>query len=228
MYSRSTRITRTSIKGPAACDVFLSQPRLLLNLESSYYKPQDNGKRLISNIRQREDPIFQLFSVSHELQFRGGLRYTLTRALSTYASYSYQRYEKQANIFETGNLGNVGLSWQPGGDGLELVGLEYYVVDSGGGNVNGGRASYENRVYYRIRFRSQIDVAYVEKESNQNSTAVASLLGIGYVIVPGLFCEVYMEANRNQHFNDDFRFGFTVTYNGRYRTDKPTQSREAS
>lgn len=215
-------------QGTAGVDVFLSQPRLLLNLEGSYYKPQDNGKLLITNIRQREDPIFQLFSVSHELQFRGGLRYTLTPALSTYASYSYQRYEKQASVFENGNLGNVGLSWQPGGDGLELVGLEYYVVDSGGGNVNGGRASYENSVYYRIRFRSQIDVAYVEKESNQNSTAVASLLGIGYVIVPGLFCEVYMEANRNQHFNDDFRFGFTVTYNGRYRTDKPTQSREAS
>ena len=215
-------------QGTAGVDVFLSQPRLLLNLESSYYKPQDDGKRLITDTNRREDPIFQLFSLSQELQFRGGLRYTLSRALSAYGDYSYQRYEKQASIFENGHIGKVGVSWQPGGDGLELVGMEYYVVDSSGGNVNGGRAYYENRVYDRIQFRTKIDVAYYEKESNQKDTAVSSLLGLGYVLVPGLFCEVYMEANRNQRFNEDFRFGFLVTYSGRYRTDKPAQTPEAS
>lgn len=215
-------------QGTAGMDVFLSQPRLLLNVESSYYKPQDNGKRLITNINLREDPIFQLFSLSQELQFRGGLRYTLTRALSVYGDYSYQRYEKQASIFENGHIGKVGLAWEPGGDGLELVGTEYYVADSGGGNVSGGRAYYENRVYDRIQFRTKIDVAYYRKENNQNDTAVSSLLGLGYVFAPGLFCEVYMEANGNQRFNDDFRFGFAVTYKGRYRTDKPAHTPEAS
>ncbi len=215
-------------QGTAGLDVFLSQPRLLLNLESSYYKPQDNGKVLITNINRREDAVFQVFSLSQELQFRGGLRYTLTRALAAYGDYSYQRYNKQENISENGHIGKVGLSWQPGGDGLELVGVEYYVADSSGGNLNGGRAYYVNRVYDRIQFRTKIDVAYYRKESNQNDTAVASLLGLGYVFVPGLFCEVYMEANRNQRFNEDFRFGFAVTYNGRYRTDKPAPTGEAS
>jgi len=37
-----------------------------------------------------------------------------------------------------------------------------------------------------------------------------------------------MEATSNQRFSEDFRFGFTVTYNGRYRIDKPAQPREAS
>jgi hypothetical protein len=215
-------------QGTAGVDVFLSQPRLLLNLESSYYKPQDQGKRLVTDINRREDPIFQLFSLGEEVQFRGGLRYSLTRALSAYGDYSYQRYAKQASIFENGHVGKVGLSWQPGGDGLELVGVEYYVVDSGGGNVNGGRAYYENRVYDRIQFRTKIDVAYYEKESNQKDTAVSSLLGLGYVLASGLFCEVYMEGNRNQRFNEDFRFGFAVTYNGRLRTGRPQQTAEAS
>lgn len=216
-------------QGTAGLDVFLSQPRLLLNLESTYYKPQDNGKVLITNVNRREDPIFQLFSLSQELQFRGGLRYLLTRALSAYGDYSYQRFQKQqAGIYENGNIGKAGVSWQPGGDGLELVGVEYYVADSSGGTVNGGRTYYVNSVYERLRFRTNLDVAYYRKESNQNDTAVSSLLGLGYVFLPGLFCEVYMEANSNQRFNEDFRFGFTVTYNGRYRTDKPAQTREAS
>ena len=221
-------------QGTAGVDVFLSQPHLLLNLESNYYKPQDNGKELITNVNRREDPIFQLFSLSQEMQFRGGLRYLLTRALSAYGDYSYQRYQKQqVNNYENGSLGKAGVSWEPGGDGLELVGLEYYVADSSGGNVNGGRAYYENSVYERLRFRTNVNVAYYRKESNQNDTAIASLIGLGYVFLPGLFCEVYMEANSNQRFNEDFRFGFTVTYNGRYRTDKsstdkPSQIGEAS
>ena len=64
---------------------FVWQPRLLINFESGYYKPQDNGDVVIQNINRREDPIFQLFSVSNELQFRGGARYGLTRTLSSYA-----------------------------------------------------------------------------------------------------------------------------------------------
>ena len=216
-------------QGTAGVDVFLSQPRLLLNLESSYYKPQDNGKELITDVNRREDPIFQLFSLSQELQFRGGLRYMLTRALSAYGDFSYQRYQKQqASNYENGSIGKAGVKWEPGGDGLETVGLEYYVADSSGGNVNGGRAYYANDVYERLRFRTNLDVAYYQKETNQNDTAVSSLLGLGYVFLPGLFCEVYMEANRNQRFNEDFRFGFTVTYSGRYRTDKQAQAREAS
>jgi hypothetical protein len=215
-------------QGTAGVDVFLSQPRLLLNLESSYYKPQDNGKELITDINRREDAVFQLFSLSQELQFRGGLRYVLTPALSAYGNYSYQRYDKQKDIAENGSIGTVGVSWQPGGDGLELVGAEYYVADSSGGNVNGGSAYYVNRVYDRLQFRTNVNVAYYEKESNQHDTAVASLVGVGYVLLRGLFCEVYMEANRNQRFDADMRFGFNVTYNGRLRLDRPVQSPEAS
>ncbi len=62
---------------------FVWQPDLLINFESGYYKPQDNGDTVIQNINRREDPIFQLFSVSDLLQFRGGTRYALTRTVST-------------------------------------------------------------------------------------------------------------------------------------------------
>lgn len=212
----------------AGFDTFLLSPRLRFNFESGYYKPQDQGKRLVTNINRREDPIFQLFSLSQMLQFRGGLRYAWSPQVSAFADYSYQRYEKLSGIFENGHIANVGLVWLPGGDGLELVRVEYYLVNSDGGNVNGGRAAYESRVYDRILFRTKADVTYYQKEYNYNNTAVSTLLGLGYDLAPGLFCEVYMEANRNQRFNDEFRFGFHVSYNFRYRTDQPPQPGGAS
>src|SRR5262249_36594609 len=122
---------------------FVWQPRLLLNFESGYYKPQDNGAVVIPNINRREDPVFQLFSVSDELQFRGGLRYTLTRTVSSYADLSYQRYEQVASSFINGYVWSTGLLYLPGGDGLEMVRAEYYGIDSGGGSVNGGKLAYE-------------------------------------------------------------------------------------
>ncbi len=209
-------------------DVFLSQPRLLFNFESSYYKPQDQGKHLITDINRREDPIFELFSLSQLLQFRGGLRYTLSRTVSAYGDYSYQRYEKLTGIFENGHVGSVGVLWMPGGDGLEVVRVEYYVVYSHGGNVNGGRGHYECRVYDRIVFRTKIDVAAYETVSNTHSTAVSSLLGVGYVLAPGLVGEVNFEANRNTRFNEDFRFGFLITYHFRYRSWPSERAQEGT
>ena len=204
----------------AGFDTFFSQPRVSLNFESSYYKPQDNGKQIVTDPVRREDPIFQLFSVSQMLQFRGGLRYTLTRTVSAFGDYSYQRYEQLAGNFVNGHVGSTGLLWLPGGDGLEVVRLEYYVVDSGGGNVNGGKLYYENRVYDRIRFRSKVDVSYYEKATNQKDTAVNTFLGLGYLLRPGLFGELNFEANRNQFFNEDFRFGFLITYS--FRSGRPS------
>ncbi len=205
-------------RGTLGFDVFLSQPRLSLNFESGYYKPQDQGERVIVDLNRREDPIFELFSISELLQFRGGLRYTLSPELSAYGGYSFQTYDRTANDRVDGHLGNAGLVWLPGGDGLEVVGAEYYVIDSKGGTVNGGRAYYENRVYRRILFQSKVDVAYYDKESNQHDTAVSSLLGLGYDVLPGLLVELTFEANHNMRFNEDYRFGFLVSYNGRLRS----------
>lgn len=205
--------------GTAGVDFFLSQPRLRLNFETSYYKPQDQGNRLTTDINRREDAIFETFSLSDMLQFRTGLSYSLTRTVSAYGDYSYQRYRKLSDIFTDGHVGSAGFVWLPGGDGLEVVRVEYYVIDSGGGNVNGGKAYYESRVYQRIVFRTKIDVTYYEKESNERDTAVNGLLGLGYVLAPGLIAELDFEGNRNRRFNEDFRFGFLITYNFRYRTE---------
>ena len=208
-------------QGTAGVDMFLNQPRLLINFESTYYKPQDMGKTVVADIDRREDPIFQLFSVSQMLQFRSGLRYFLNRSLSAYGDYSYQRYEQVANSYVNGHIGSVGLQWLPSGDGLEVVRLEYYVFDSSGGNVNGGKFSYESRVYKRLLFRTLANVGYYEKASHERDTAVNTLLGLGYVLAPGLVGELDFEANRNQRFNEDFRFGFSINYRFQHRTDSP-------
>jgi hypothetical protein len=202
----------------AGVQSFVWRQTLLMNFESGYYKPQDNGDVLIRDINRREDPIFQLFSVSELLQFRGGLRYALTRTVSTFADLSYQRYEQLKSSFINGYVWSAGVLYLPGGDGLEMVRGEYYGIDSGGGTVNGARATYENRVYENVLFRAMCDVAYYDKASNQDGTAVASLIGIGYQFLPGLVGEVNFEANRNQLFPEDFRFGFFVTYSAGYLT----------
>lgn len=203
----------------AGVQSFLWQPKLLMNFESGYYKPQDNGDVVIQNINRREDPIFQLFSVSGLLQFRGGVRYNLTRTVSTFGDLSYQRYEQLQGSFINGYVWSGGLLYLPGGDGLEMVQLQYYGIDSGGGSVNGGRASYENRVYEDILFRVMCDVGYYDKATNQSGVAIASRIGVGYMFLPGLVGEVNFEANRNQFFPEDFRFGFFITYGGGYRAD---------
>lgn len=195
------------------------RPQLLMNFESAYYKPQDNGKVLITDINRREDPIFQVFSLSQMLQFRGGLRYGITPRLSSYVDLSYQRYERLAGSYVNGYVWSGGLLYLPGGDGLETLRTEYYGIDSAGGTVNGVRGYYENRVYDRILFHAKCDIATYDKATNQNDTVLASLIGVGYVLLPGLVAEVNFEANRNQFLPEDFRFGFFIIYDARYRTN---------
>ncbi|MGD9765927.1 MAG: hypothetical protein AB7V27_19745 [Candidatus Binatia bacterium] len=204
----------------AGVQSFVWRPELMMNFESGYYKPQDGGRVVEQNLNRREDPIFQLFSVSELLQFRGGARYSITRTVSTFADLSYQRYQQLRESFINGYVWSAGLLYLPGGDGLEMVQLQYYGIDSGGGSVNGGRASYENRVYENILFRAMCDVAHYDKATNQSGVAIASRIGLGYMFLPGLVGELNFEANRNQLFPEDFRFGFFITYQGGYRPDR--------
>lgn len=203
----------------AGVQSFVWKPNLLANFEAGYYKPQDNGDQVIAQEKLREDPIFQLFSVSDELQFRGGLRYSLTPEVSTYVDVSYQRYEQLQTNFVDGYVWSTGAIYLPGADGLEMVQLEYYGIDSGGGSVNGGRLTYENRVYEDILFRANCDVAGYDKATNQSGVAIASLIGVGYMLLPGLVAEVDFEANRNQLFPEDYRFGFQISYSAGYEAD---------
>jgi hypothetical protein len=203
-------------QGRIGVQSFVWQPQLLFNLEGGYYKPQDNGGRVIEDTDRREDPIFQLFSVGEALQFRGGARYNLARTVSTFADLSYQRYESLDGAHVNGYVWSAGVLYLPGGDGLEAVRLEYYGTDSDGGSINGAKLGYENRVYENVLFRANCNVGYYDKSTNQSGTAVGSLIGIGYMFLPGLVGEVAFEANRNQFFPEDFRFGFFITYSGNY------------
>ena len=69
-------------------------------------------------------------------------------------------------------------------------------------------------------------MAYYDKESNQHDTAVSSLLGLGYDMLPGLLVELTFEANHNMRFNEDYRFGFLLTYNFRHRVERTAAAAE--
>lgn len=198
---------------------FVLRPELLFNLEGGYYKPQDNGKRVIQDLNRREDTVFQVFSVSQMLQARTGLRYAFTPTVSVYGDFAYQGYDQLSDSSVNGFIWSAGTLYLPGGDGLESVSAWYYGVDSAGGTVNGVHAFYENRVYERVLFRANCDIAYYDKSTNQSDTVLGSLLGLDYVLLPGLVAEVNFEANRNQLQPEDFRFGFFIIYNTRYQTD---------
>lgn len=202
----------------AGMQSFVWSPALLANIEGGYYKPQDNGSIVQPNLNRREDSIFQLFSVSDLLQFRGGLRYQVTSTVSTYGDFSYQRYDQLRDSGVNGYVWSTGLLYLPGGDGLETVRAEYYGIDGPGGSVNGAKLGYENRVYENILFRANCNVGYYDKATNQSGTAVASLIGLGYMFLPGLVGELDFEANKNQLYPEDFRFGFFISYSGDYGT----------
>jgi len=202
----------------AGVQSFVGQPNLLLNFESGYYKPQDGGDIVQPNLNRRENSIFQLFSVSELLQFRGGVRYNFSPTVSAYADLSYQRYEQLKSSYVNGYVWSGGLLYLPGGDGLEVARVEYYGIDGAGGSVNGANLSYENRVYENVLFRANCNVGYYDKATNQSGTAVASLIGVGYMFLPGLVGELDFEANRNQLYPEDFRFGFFISYSADYGT----------
>jgi hypothetical protein len=46
------------------------------------------------------------------------------------------------------------------------------------------------------------------------------------MLLPGLVAEVNFEANRNQLFPEDFRFGFFISYSAGYTTDGGVQRTE--
>lgn len=205
-------------RGQLGTQAVLLQPRLLGNFEFTYYKPDKHSERLMRNADRREDTIFDVISSSDQLQAAGTLHYILTPSLSTFANLGYQRYDNSDGVHTDGYVGGAGVHWLPEGDGLESVRLEYYVADSRGGTLNGGRLYYDNRVYDRIHFRTKVDVAYYEKITNENDVAVATLLGIGYDVLPGLYCETYLEGNHNERFDADMRLGLYFVYDWFKRT----------
>ena len=184
----------------AGVNFVLASLRLQWNAEGTYYEPQDHERdRPTPDLNRREDPIFELFSVSRMAQWRSGLRFTLRPNLSALVDYSFQNYDHQHDTQrENSHVASAGLLWLPGGDGLELVRAEYYVVDSDDGRVNGGKGTYESRVYEGILFRAKVDVLYYDKVSNQADVAASGLLGFGIEPLPraGLRGELRGPAQR--------------------------------
>jgi len=214
----------------AGTNLLWAGPQLHVNIEGSYYQPQDDERdRPVANIDRREDAIFQMFSIGEMTQGRVGLRYPVSHTLSTLADYSFQHYDQQEDgERQNAHVASAGLLWMPGGDGLEVVRLEYYVIQTEDDSVNGGHVYYESRVYERLSFRTKLDVAYYEKVTNQTDTAVTGFLALGYELCRGLEGEINFEANHNERFDSDLRFGFVIEYEFQNHIDALLSGRKKS
>jgi hypothetical protein len=199
-------------------DILLGNSGLQLNAEGSYYKPQDHeDSRPARNINRREDPIYELFSTSEMGQGRAGLRYAFSAAFATFCDYSFQHYDQIKNDqAQNSHVASAGVLWLPEGDGLEIVRAEYYILETEDDRAVGGKVLYENRVYERILFRTKLDVTGYDTAGNQGDVAVSGLLGVGYALARNLSVELNFEANHNDRFDEDFRFGFFIDYNFRH------------
>jgi hypothetical protein len=204
--------------GTAGVDLSVGQTGLQLNAEGSYYRPQDHeDDRPALDLNRREDPIYELFADSEMAQWRGGIRYALSPSLATFSDYSFQHYDHIKNDqAENSHVASAGVLWLPNGDGLEVVRVEYYVLDTEDDRATGGKIFYESRVYDRLLMRTKLDVTKYDTAGNQGAFAVSSLLGIGYALAPNLSVEINLEANHNDRFDEDFRFGFFIDYNFRH------------
>lgn len=200
--------------GTAGIDLFLGRTGIHFNAEGSYYKPQDHeDDRPTLDLDRREDPIFELFANSELVQWRGGLRYPLAATLAAFCDYSFQHYDQIKNDqAQNSHVASAGLLWLPGGDGLEIVRLEYYILETEDDRASGGKASYENRVYERLLLRTRLDVTGYETAGNQGDVAISGALGVGYALAHNLIVELNFEANRNDRFDEDYRFGFFIDY----------------
>lgn len=198
-------------------DVVLGDTGFQVNAEGSYYKPQDHeDSRPTLDLNRREDPIYELFANGEMGQGRSGLRYAFSPALATFCDYSFQHYDQIRNDqAQNSHVASAGLLWLPEGDGLEIVRLEYYIIETEDDRASGGKIFYENRVYERLLFRTKLDVTGYDNVGNQGALAVSSLFGVGYAIAPNLTVELNFEANHNDRFDEDFRFGFFIDYNFR-------------
>lgn len=192
-------------------------PRVFLRLEGAYYKPQERSKEVLPGLDRFSDPLFALFSASSLKQGRAGLQIRWKPNVSWYVDYAFQRFEETPGRAVDGHRGSVGFVWLPEGDGLEVVRWEFYTTDSRGGQLQAGRAYYENRVYERVLLRGKIEVARFDKITNQSDTVVSSRVGVAYELFPGLLAELNVEGNRSPRFDQEFRLGFFLTYNVHYR-----------
>lgn len=199
-------------------DVLLGSTGFQVNAEGSYYKPQDHeDSRPTLDINRREDPIYELFSTSEMGQGRAGVRYTFSPALGLFCDYSFQHYDQiEDDQAQNSHVAGAGLLWLPEGDGLEVVRIDYYIIETEDDRAVGGRTLYENRVYERLLFRAKLDVTGYDTAGNQGDVAVSSLLGVGYAFARNLSIELNFEANHNDRFDEDFRFGFFIDYNFRH------------
>jgi hypothetical protein len=85
--------------GTAGVDIIVPWPKLRLNVEGTYYKPQDHEHdQPERNPNERENALFEEFSTSELDQWRAGVTCPFTPALAGVLDYSFQHYAQQRVI----------------------------------------------------------------------------------------------------------------------------------
>ena len=153
--------------GTPASNFFLTRPRLMLNLAGTYYKPQDQSSGLVqTDLNRREDSIFELFSVSELLQFRGGMRYPFTPHTVGLRRLLVPALQSKAGTRRTATSATPGCCGCRAATGWSRCASSTTWPTAAAATSTAATRLYENQVYKRILFRTKLDVAYYDKRNN--------------------------------------------------------------
>lgn len=197
-YDVAAKVMNT---GTAGLDIYPAS-WLALNAEFNYYNVnRDTNRQTVEGV----------FLPGRTMQGRLATTWTIVpEYLDFVQSYSYQ-YAKNAGettgshlidaAFEV-SFDQIGLRFEPG----------YYYSKSFGGHLHGGRLLVHEQFTDEFYADLIFDFTKYVKITNNNDSALSTVLWSGYEVVKGLIISGGFEYNRNTFFDTDIRGSFKVSY----------------
>ncbi len=177
--------------------------RLALTVEGNYFN--------IDRLNSRRT-VLSLFTTGRSVSGRLTSTWTLISGLlDAVQSYSYHRNEIQTAAHRNGHLletafpvsfESIGLSVEPA----------YYLFNSFGGTVHGGRTSAVEELTPSLFLGTGVDLTRYTKVTQDNDSALSTYLEAGYRFIKNGNVSAGFEYNRNNLFERDLRGTVRLEY----------------
>ncbi|MBI4212216.1 MAG: hypothetical protein HY540_06215 [Deltaproteobacteria bacterium] len=125
--------------------------------------------------------------------------------------YSFSRLKPSAEGWSNGHQLNVAVPVSFADLGLHLT-PSYYFLQSWGGNVHGARLDVRE-TWQKWFGETSFDFSTHRKVTNDHDRSWSLIGWVGYTLLKEWELAAGMEYNRNNHFNNDVRASFRMSYN---------------